>query len=128
MILPNARVGGIHDLLGTDTVWAGAMISNGEQRKRDSYESEYPPDITIVLYLMGCSWGSVRVKRPDDLLIFRGYGAMRDVLEGIERRGRRVGIEVLMEGVGGDCLVIGAEEVLEQEVECVNILIRPLVD
>ena len=54
-ILPNARVGGIHDLLGTDAVWAGAMISNTQQRKRDSFESEYPPDITIVLYLMGCS-------------------------------------------------------------------------
>ena len=54
-ILPNARVGGIHDLLGTDTVWAGAMISDTQQRKRDSFESEYPPDITIELCLMGCS-------------------------------------------------------------------------
>ena len=54
-ILPNARVGGIHDLLGTDTVWAGAMISDTQQRKRDSFESEYPPDITIELCLMGFS-------------------------------------------------------------------------
>ena len=54
-ILPNARVGGIHDLLGTDTVWAGAMISDTQQRKRDLFESEYLPDITIELYLMGGS-------------------------------------------------------------------------
>ena len=54
-ILPNARVGGIHDLLGTDAVWVGAMISNTQQRKRDLFKSEYPPDITIVLYLIGCS-------------------------------------------------------------------------
>ena len=54
-ILPNARVGGIHNLLGTNTIWASAMISDTQQRKRDSFESEYPPDITIVLYLMGCS-------------------------------------------------------------------------
>ena len=54
-ILPNARVGGIHDLLGTDTVWAGAMISDNQQRKRDLFESGYPPVITIELYLMGYS-------------------------------------------------------------------------
>ena len=57
-ILPNAQVGGIHDLLGTDTVWAGAMISDTQQRKRDSFESEYPPTTTIELYLTGCSWRS----------------------------------------------------------------------
>ena len=54
-ILPNARVGGIHDLLGTDAVWTGAMISDTQQRKRDLFESEYPPDITIALYLIGYS-------------------------------------------------------------------------
>ena len=45
--------------LGPDAVWAGAMISDTQQRKRDSFEGEYPPDITIVLYLMGCSWKSL---------------------------------------------------------------------
>ena len=34
-------------------------------------------------------------------------------MEGVERRGRRVGIEVLLKGKGGYCSVIGAEEVLE---------------
>ena len=47
LILLNARMAGIHDLLGTDPIWAGAMISNGQQVKRYSYEGEYPPDITI---------------------------------------------------------------------------------
>ena len=57
-ILPNARVGGIHDLLGTDPIWAGAMISDTQQRKRDSFPGAYPLDIAISLYLMGCSGGS----------------------------------------------------------------------
>ena len=39
-ILPNARVAGIHDLLGTDPIWAGAMISDGQQIKRYLYEGE----------------------------------------------------------------------------------------
>jgi hypothetical protein len=54
-ILPNTRAAGIHDLLGTDPIWAGAMISNGQQIKRYLYEGEYHLDITIVLYLTGCS-------------------------------------------------------------------------
>ena len=39
---------------------------------------------------------------------------MRDVLERIERRSRGVRIEVLMKGVGGDCSVVRAKEVLEE--------------
>ena len=63
-ILPNVRVGGIHDLLGTNTIWAGAMISDTQQRKRDLFEGEYPPDMAIELYLMGCSWRSSRRPIP----------------------------------------------------------------
>ena len=49
-------------------------------------------------------------------------------MEGVERRGRRVGIKVLSEGEGSYCSVIRAEEVLEEEVECVDVLVRPLVN
>ena len=49
-------------------------------------------------------------------------------LEGVKRRSGRVWIEVLTKGVGGDCSVVGAEELLEQKVEHVDVLIRPLVD
>ena len=65
--------------------------------------------------LMHCSvaTGGVRVMQPDDLLCFRGRGATRYELEGVERRGRGVGIEVLAKGEGGYCSVVGAEEVLE---------------
>ena len=55
----------------------------------------------------------VRVKQPDDLLVFRGCRATRDVLEGVERRGGRVGVEVLAKGVRGYCSIVRAEEVLE---------------
>ena len=48
-----------------------------------------------------------------DLLVFRGCRATRDELEGVKRRSRRVGIEVLARGEGGYGSVIGAEEVLE---------------
>ena len=58
-------------------------------------------------------FGGVRVEQPDDLLIFRGCGATRGKGEGIKRRGRRVGMEVLVERVGCDCSVIRAEEVLK---------------
>ena len=56
---------------------------------------------------------NVRVEQPDDLLCFRGWGATRYELEGVERRGRRVGIEVLTKGEGGYWSVVTAEEVLE---------------
>ena len=49
-------------------------------------------------------------------------------MEGVEGRSRRVGIEVLLKGEGGYCSVIRAEEVLEEEVERVDVLIRPLID
>ena len=38
---------------------------------------------------------------------------MRDELERVERRSRRVRIEILSKGEGGYCSVIRAEEVLE---------------
>ena len=38
---------------------------------------------------------------------------MRDELERVEGRSRRVGIKVLSKGEGGYCSVIRAEEVLE---------------
>ena len=41
-LLPSARVAEIHDLLDTDPIWAGAMISDGQQIKRYRYEGEYP--------------------------------------------------------------------------------------
>ena len=53
---------------------------------------------------------------------------MGNELERVERRGRGVGIEVLAKRVGGDCSVVRAEEVLEEYVERVDVLIRPLID
>ena len=49
-------------------------------------------------------------------------------MEGVEGRSRRVGIKILSKGKGGYCSVIRAEEVLEEEVERVDVLVRPLVD
>ena len=49
-------------------------------------------------------------------------------MEGVEGRSRRVGIKVLSEGEGGYCSIIGAEEVLEEEMKCVDVLVRPLVN
>ena len=59
----------------------------------------------------------VRVKQPDDLLIFRGCRATRGVGEGVKRRSGGVRIEILVERVGGDCSVIRAEEVVEVDAE-----------
>ena len=53
---------------------------------------------------------------------------MRDKLEGVERRSRGVGIKVLSKGKGGYCSVIRAEEVLEEEMERVDVLVRPLIN
>ena len=55
----------------------------------------------------------VGVKWPDDLLVFRGYRAMGGGVEGVKRGSGRVGIEVLAEGVGGDCSVIRVKEVVK---------------
>ena len=49
-------------------------------------------------------------------------------MEGVERGSRGVGIQVLSEREGGYCSVIRAKEILEEEVECVDVLVRPLVD
>ena len=54
--------------------------------------------------------GTVRVKQPGDLLVFRGLLTTRDE-GGVEGRGRRIGIEVLSESVRGDCSKV-REEVL----------------
>ena len=39
-----------------------------------------------------------------------------------------MGIEVLTKGEGSYCSIVRAEEVLEEEVERVDILVRPLID
>ena len=36
-VLPNAREAGIHDLRGTDPIWAGAIISDRSQDRRAMY-------------------------------------------------------------------------------------------
>jgi hypothetical protein len=37
-VLPNARTDGIHDLRGTDSIWARAIISDHQQDKRFLYQ------------------------------------------------------------------------------------------
>ena len=50
--------------------------------------------------------GNVRVKQPDDLLIFRGCRATRGVVKGVERGSRGVWIEVLVKRIGSNCSVV----------------------
>ena len=44
---------------------------------------------------------------------------MRDVLEGVKRRGRRVGVEVLVKRVRGDWSVVTFKEVIKTDAESV---------
>ena len=52
---------------------------------------------------------------------------MRGNLIGIKGRSRRVGVEVLAKGVGGDGSVVSFEEVVKVDAKGVQSLIRPLV-
>ena len=70
---------------------------------------------------------SVRVKQPGNLLVFRGYRATRSVLEGVKRRSRGVGIEILSKGVWGNWSIVTCKEVFKVDAESVKSLVRPLV-
>ena len=52
---------------------------------------------------------------------------MRSVVEGVKRRGRRVGVEVLAKGVGGNWSVVTFKEVVKVATKDVQSLVRPLV-
>ena len=70
----------------------------------------------------------VRVKQPDDLLVFRGCRATRDVLVRVQRWGRGVGIEVLSKGERGDWSVVACKEIFELNTKSVQSLVSPLVE